>query len=228
VGIPITMINCLIVRLLNCSIVLLLIIVARPVRRGWDRLYKKYKLNLKIMFLIIGLGNPGDQYKNTRHNVGFGAVEYLAKEFNLAEFKKLSKFKAEISEGKIGGEKVVMAKPQTFMNASGEAVTALKNYYKVPVENMLVIYDELDLPFGKIRVRSEGSSAGHRGIESIMEKTGTDKFWRIRIGTRNEKAEKMPADKFVLSKFSLIERLNLKKKVWPEVKQEVEKIVLKR
>lgn len=185
------------------------------------------------MKLIIGLGNPGKQYEKTRHNAGFMAVDFLMDKIDLGSFKRQSKFKAEIAEGIIGGKKIIIAKPQTYMNNSGEAVQLLQSFYKIDPEDIIVVYDELDLPLGKIRVRDEGSSAGHNGIKSIIEKLGTDKFMRIRIGIKNEKAGKIPArfgsarraDKFVLSRFSILERINFKKEILPQVLQEIEKII---
>jgi len=176
------------------------------------------------MYLIVGLGNPGQKYKNTRHNTGFMVADFLANESDFSKFKIQSKFKAEIVEGIIKNQKVIMAKPQTYMNNSGEAVVLLKNFYKVAGGNIIIIYDELDLPFGKIRVREEGSAAGHNGVENIIKRLGTDNFIRIRVGIKNKKAEIMPADKFVLSRFSLLEKMKLKE-VFAEVKMEVEKLI---
>jgi len=176
------------------------------------------------MKLIVGLGNPGGQYKNTRHNIGFLALDFLAKEFGLGCFKLNAKFKAKILEGNINNIKIILAKPQTYMNASGEAIQIIANFYKIETKDIIIIHDELDLPFAKIRVREDGSAAGHNGIKSIMEKLGTDKFIRVRIGVRNKKTELMPADKFVLSRFSILEKLKLKE-IFEEVKIEVEKFI---
>ncbi|MFH1889989.1 MAG: aminoacyl-tRNA hydrolase [Candidatus Kuenenbacteria bacterium] len=179
------------------------------------------------MYLIVGLGNPGKKYEKTRHNAGFMAIDFLAEKFGFEDFKTKNKFKAEVAEGKSGNEKIIMAKPQTYMNNSGDAVQLLQSFYGIKSENIVVIYDELDLPLGKIRVRDEGSSAGHKGVESIIIKIGTDKFNRIRIGIKNENAEKMPADKFVLSKFGLVEKFKLKNNILDNATDEVEKILKK-
>lgn len=185
------------------------------------------------MKLIIGLGNPGKQYEKTRHNIGFLAVDFLVERLNF-KFNLKEKFKAEICETRLNNEKIIIVKPQTFMNNSGDAVQLLQSFYKVSPKNIIVVYDELDLPFEKIRVRKEGSSAGHKGIQSIIQKLGTDKFYRIRIGIKNDKAEKMPArfdsgkarraDRFVLSRFSILEKIKLKN-ILKRAVEEIENIV---
>ncbi|MBU4360450.1 aminoacyl-tRNA hydrolase [Candidatus Parcubacteria bacterium] len=168
------------------------------------------------MFLIIGLGNPGLKYKKTRHNAGFQAVNFL---IGKEKWTKDKKTNSKI----IKTEKYIVAKPQTFMNNSGQAVRSLMDYYKI--KNIIIIYDELDLSFGEIRVRDKGSSAGHNGIKSIIEHLGTENFWRIRVGIANEYKEKMPADKFVLKKFSRIEQKELQNKILPDVISRIEEIV---
>ena len=157
------------------------------------------------MKLITGLGNPGKKYKKTRHNAGFQAVDFLVgKDVKWSDNKK--------SNAKIYKvENTIFAKPQTFMNDSGKAVRALMDYYKIDAKDVVVIYDELNLPLGEIRVRENGSSAGHNGIKSIISHLGTDKFVRIRIGISNEKKEKIPAEKFVLKKFPRKESKELQK-----------------
>ncbi|HPI67436.1 MAG TPA: aminoacyl-tRNA hydrolase [bacterium] len=175
------------------------------------------------MFLIIGLGNPGKKYEKNRHNSGFMAVDFvLDKKTKWIENKKL---KSLIKEMEINEQKVVLVKPQTFMNNSGVAVLALTKKYKIKPENIIMVYDELDLPFGTIRVKLGGSAAGHNGIKSIIEKLGTDKFWRIRIGISNEKREVVPADKFVLANFSKEELKDLKEKILLKAMEEIKKIV---
>jgi len=175
--------------------------------------------------LIVGLGNPGPEYQKTRHNVGFEALNFLTKKSELAKFKNQKKFKADVSINKINNQKIILAKPQTFMNNSGEAISALKNFYQIDNKKITIIYDELDLPFGQIRVRSEGSSAGHNGIKSIISCLGTDKFNRIRIGIKNELVEQIETADFVLSKFSKDEKKILEKTIWPMVLIEIEKII---
>lgn len=177
--------------------------------------------NVQNMYLIVGLGNPDKKYEDTRHNVGFKALDFLIEKFNFDKLKLDKKFKAEMIMGEIDNKKIIIAKPQTYINNSGTAVQLLKNYFKIQPENIIIVYDELDLPFGEIRLRHEGSSAGHNGIKSIIEYLATDKFNRLRLGIRNKLAEKMPADKFVLSKFSFWEKRKLKNKILAEVEKEI-------
>ncbi len=134
-------------------------------------------LNLK---LIVGLGNPGKKYAETRHNVGFTAIKRLADKFDIRNVDKDSE--ALIAKGKIKGEKVVLAQPLTYMNNSGRAVAKLVNKYNITLEELVVIYDDLDLPTGKLRVKSKGSSGGHNGIKSIIENLNSKEINRIRIG----------------------------------------------
>jgi PTH1 family peptidyl-tRNA hydrolase len=130
--------------------------------------------------LIIGLGNPGRKYANNRHNVGFQCLDRLAEAWSLSFGRR--KHRALLAQGEIAGLKVILAKPQTFMNLSGEAVERLARFYRVPPKDILVIYDDLDLPVGKIRLRPEGGSGGHKGMKSIMERLGTNGFPRLRVG----------------------------------------------
>jgi PTH1 family peptidyl-tRNA hydrolase len=139
------------------------------------------------MKLIVGLGNPGDKYKKTRHNAGFIAAEKLAEAFDFDDFKKAEKFKAEIAEGIIAGEKVVLVKPQTFMNLSGQSVQAMTSYYKLDPADVIVIYDDVEIPFGTLRVRPEGSAGGHNGMASVMQGLSTLQVPRIRLGIKPEK-----------------------------------------
>ena len=132
------------------------------------------------MYLIVGLGNPGSKYARTRHNVGFDVVEILADKLNT-RLTKL-KCKALLAETKIGDERVVLAQPQTFMNLSGESVVELMNWYKVPVENVIVCYDDIDLDLGALRVRAKGSAGTHNGMRSIVYLLGKDNFPRVRVG----------------------------------------------
>ncbi|MDT3428762.1 PTH1 family peptidyl-tRNA hydrolase [Paenibacillus forsythiae] len=129
---------------------------------------------------IVGLGNPGPQYAKTRHNVGFMALDELARRYGIV-FNQ-NKCKSVIGEGMIGGIKTVLIKPMTYMNLSGEAVRAYMDYYKVPLDDMIVVYDDLDTEVGKIRLRYQGSAGGHNGIKSIIQHTGTQSFNRVRMG----------------------------------------------
>jgi len=175
--------------------------------------------------IIAGLGNPGREYEKTRHNIGFMAVDFLAEKLNWGEFKEQKKFQAEILEATWQNKKIIVIKPQKFMNNSGESLAAVTNFYKIKSQNIIMVYDELDLPFGKIRIRPAGSSAGHNGIKSIIEKLGTDKFWRVRIGVGNDQKEKMEAADFVLGKFSREEKKILEQEILPAVAGEIEKII---
>jgi peptidyl-tRNA hydrolase, PTH1 family len=133
-----------------------------------------------LFYLIVGLGNPGDEYRRNRHNIGFQCIDRLAQAYGVKLGKK--RFHAAWGDGQIGTRRVILAKPLTFMNDSGKAVAPLSRWYKVPPERILVIHDDLDLPLGKVRVRPNGSSGGHRGINSLIAELGTREFVRLRIG----------------------------------------------
>ena len=150
------------------------------------------------MYIIVGLGNPGRQYEATRHNVGFIAIDEIAKQLDI-KVDKL-KFKSLVGEGRIGGEKIVLAKPQTFMNLSGQAVVELMNYYKVDRDHLIVIYDDIDIDAGHIRIRMKGSAGSHNGMKNIIYLLGYDDFPRVRIGVSRPKNGQDLAS-FVLSKF---------------------------
>ena len=149
------------------------------------------------MYIIIGLGNPGQKYEHTRHNAGFDAIDKLAYEHNI-RIDKL-KFKALIGEGRIGTEKVILVKPQTYMNLSGEAVAAICQFYKPEFENVIVMYDDIDLDIGKLRIRKKGSAGSHNGMKSIIKCLGTQEFPRIRIGV-SKPSEGWDLADFVLSR----------------------------
>jgi len=137
------------------------------------------------MFLIIGLGNPGKQYKSTWHNLGFLAVDgFKSQMANFSDWKNMDRAQSLISEGEINNKKIILAKPQTFMNNSGRSVQILVAYYKTPATNMIVLHDDADLPIGAIRISKNSGSAGHRGIESIIGHLKTKNFIRIRFGSR--------------------------------------------
>ncbi len=132
------------------------------------------------MYLIVGLGNPGKEYEKTRHNVGFVAVDYLAQKLN-SKISKI-KFKSIYGESTIAGEKCIIMKPQTFMNLSGESVREAASFYKIPPENIIVIYDDVSIEPGKVRIRPSGSAGGHNGMKNIIYLLGSDNFPRIRFG----------------------------------------------
>lgn len=152
------------------------------------------------MKLIVGLGNPGKEYEKTRHNAGFITVDYIQKNLGATEWRPEKKFKAEISDGKIGKEKIILAKPQTFMNKSGDAVGLIAKFYKIKPNNIFVIHDDTDLVLGRLKIKADGSAGGHNGIDSIIKKVGKD-FIRFRIGTSRGKKH-VKAEKLVLGKFS--------------------------
>lgn len=153
------------------------------------------------MKLIVGLGNIGEKYERTRHNVGFFCVDFLAQKFGFEPFKSDKKFFGQISRGQIGNEKVVLLKPETYMNLSGKAIQALCHYYKIALNDVWIFFDDVDIEFGQIRFREKGSSGGHNGIKSIIQSLGSDEFPRIKIGIRNTHFERIPTDQFVLGKF---------------------------
>jgi peptidyl-tRNA hydrolase, PTH1 family len=133
-----------------------------------------------FMYLVVGLGNPGKEYAGTRHNVGFEAIDYLSEKFNF-DVNKI-KFKGTIGEKKFSGERVIFLKPSTYMNLSGESVREAASFYKIPFENVIVIYDDVAIEVGKIRIREKGSDGGHNGMKNIIYQFGSDSFPRIRIG----------------------------------------------
>lgn len=151
------------------------------------------------VYIIIGLGNPGNKYAHTRHNVGFIVIDMLAEKYDI----KLDKIKhrAVIGEGMIAGEKVVLAKPQTYMNSSGESVLELYNWYKVDSSQIVLIYDDIDLDIGTLRIRSKGSAGTHNGMRSVIYHLQTEKFPRVRIGVGRPSSEWDLKD-YVLSPFS--------------------------
>ena len=152
------------------------------------------------MILIIGLGNPGLKFKNTPHNLGFEIVDFIKKEADFSIWQNKKNLKAKISQGEINEQKIILAKPQTFMNQSGEAVNLLKNFYKIPLKNIWVIHDDLDLELGKIKIKENSRSAGHKGVQSIIDELGTKNFNRLKIGI-GPKPIKIDSKKFVLQKF---------------------------
>ena len=152
------------------------------------------------MYLIIGLGNPGSKYAGTRHNIGFEMVDYLAAKHNISLNKV--KYKALYGEGHINNTKVVIAKPQTYMNLSGESVREMKEWYKVSSDNIIIVYDDISLQPGKLRVRGKGSAGGHNGIKSIIYQLNDDVFPRIKIGVGAPQHADYELADFVLGRFS--------------------------
>lgn len=167
--------------------------------------------------LIVGLGNPGDKYKNTRHNFGFAVVDALAKKYDAEKFNLEKKFHAEIAKANVAGEIVTLMKPQTFMNLSGKSVQLFAQYFKIKPDEIVVIHDELDILLGKMKVRQGGSAAGNHGIESIMETLGREDFVRLRLGigvdktlAGEHKEVHFKAEEFVISEFEAKEKSKVK------------------
>lgn len=173
----------------------------------------------KFMMLIVGLGNPGRKFEKTRHNFGFMTIDEFQRKNNFPKFKFSKKFKAEVSEGIFNGKKIILAKPQTFMNLSGKSVKSLTTKYLLKIrnkkamamflrryenlfENLFVIHDDLDLPLGKIRIVKNRGAAGHKGVESIIKNLGTKNFVRFRIGICPKTGKPKNPEKFVLKKFN--------------------------
>lgn len=150
-------------------------------------------------FCIVGLGNPGRQYEETKHNVGFHVIDKLAKKYDI-EVNKF-KNKAFVGDGTIKGKRVLLVKPQTYMNLSGESVREIVNFYKIPQERFVVIFDDTSLPCGSVRIREKGSHGGHNGIRNIIDQMGTDEFNRIKVGI-GEKPSGWDLADYVLAKFN--------------------------
>lgn len=155
------------------------------------------------MYVIAGLGNMGTRYERTRHNVGFDAVDFIAAKYRIKSFKM--KHKALVAEGIIQGQKVLLVKPQTYMNNSGEAIGEILAYYKISPEKLIVIYDDVDLDVGYLRIRAKGSAGTHNGMRSILQHIKSEEFPRIRIGI-GKAPERMDMANYVLSRFSDEER----------------------
>ncbi|MCL2527756.1 MAG: aminoacyl-tRNA hydrolase [Defluviitaleaceae bacterium] len=151
------------------------------------------------MHIIIGLGNPGNAYKGTRHNVGFETIDKLCFDFDI-KLKPNRRFRAHIGEGRIGQVPVLLVKPQTYMNLSGQAVASILKFYKLPPSEIIVVYDDTSIPVGDIRVRERGSAGGQKGMVDIIAKLATDEFSRVRIGI-GEKPEGWDLADYVLSRF---------------------------
>lgn len=154
------------------------------------------------MKIIVGLGNPTSQYNGTRHNVGFSVINELAEQYNISMDGK--KHKAVFGKGVIEGHKVILAMPQTYMNLSGESVRELMSYYKAGTEDLIVVYDDINLAVGRLRIRKKGSAGGHNGMKNIIKLLGTEGFPRVRVGV-GEKPKHMDLADYVLSRFDMSE-----------------------
>jgi len=156
------------------------------------------------MLLVVGLGNPGSQYAETRHNFGFLAVDALASRLRADPFR--DKFSALVSRARLGDDDVVLLKPLTFMNLSGQSVQPAAAFFKVPVQGVVVLHDELDLPLGEVRLKVGGGHAGHNGLRSLIERLGSPEFVRVRLGIGRPPAAFREVADYVLSRFSPEER----------------------
>jgi len=167
------------------------------------------------MILIIGLGNPGKKYIMTRHNLGFRVLDLFKRKNNFSGFKFSKKFKSELSKGLFLGEKIILAKPQTFMNNSGKAVKNLVSSFKLQVSRIWVAHDDIDLPLGKMKIAIGRGSAGHKGVQSIIDELKTKNFIRFRLGTKPKLSSPNPKiiDKFVLKKFTKEEEKIIKETI---------------
>jgi PTH1 family peptidyl-tRNA hydrolase len=152
-----------------------------------------------LTYLIVGLGNPGRQYQASRHNIGFMLVSHLAEKLDIAFTRVQSK--ALVTKSNYQGRSLILAKPQTYMNLSGQAVSSLVRFYKIQLDNLLVVYDDVDLPYGRIRIRPSGGSAGQKGMQSIIGQLGTQEFPRMRMGVGRPPGSKGAAS-YVLRDFS--------------------------
>lgn len=159
--------------------------------------------------IIVGLGNPGKEYAETRHNAGCRLVESFRAAHGTEFGGWTKKFESKTAEGRLGRHKVVLLLPQTYMNESGIAAGLAADFWKAEAKDVIVIYDDLDLPLGAIRVREQGSAGGHKGVASVLKRLGTQKIARLRLGIGTERAAKVPAEDYVLEKFSSSEKKTL-------------------
>ncbi|MDT9336710.1 aminoacyl-tRNA hydrolase [Clostridium perfringens] len=171
------------------------------------------------MILIVGLGNPGKQYEQTRHNIGFDVIDYMANKYNIDVNRE--KFKGICGEGFIENKKVILLKPLTYMNLSGESIRELANFYKLEDDEIIVVYDDISLDIGRLRIREKGSAGGHNGIKSIIQNLGGDKFPRVKVGVGQPKDNLV---NHVLGKFSKEDREHIDK-VIPVVSDAIVEIV---
>ncbi len=158
------------------------------------------------MYVVVGLGNPGKDYTNTRHNIGFNTVDLIAKRNNI-NLNKI-KFQSIYGEGNISGEKVLLVKPQTYMNNSGVTVRDISQYYKVPIENIIVVVDDIDIDFSVVKIRAKGSAGSHNGLKSIISYIQGEDFPRVKVGIGKKHVNQDLAD-FVLSRFSRDEQIDI-------------------
>jgi len=192
-------------------------------------LWKNNFLLLSNMKIIVGLGNPGKKYQNTRHNIGFAMLDFLFDQWlsqeNFSAWQDKKKFKAEISQGRLNREKIILIKPQTMMNNSGQSVQAVLDFFQARPQDLVVIHDDLDLTLGKYKIQTNRSAAGHNGVKSIIRHLQTQDFTRIRIGIGQEKNQgQTDTVNFVLNKFGLLEKNKLKK-LKKQILQEIKSLL---
>jgi PTH1 family peptidyl-tRNA hydrolase len=178
-----------------------------------------YTLSANKTMLIVGLGNIGAEYDGTRHNIGFACIDKFAEENDFDPWANKKDLRSYIAQKSLGETRVILAKPTTFMNLSGEAVQAIAAFYKIGIDHILIVADELDIPFGQIRTRTGGGAAGHNGVKSLIQHLGED-FGRIRIGIGPKLHEQQDSADFVLAKFSKAEQEKL-----PDLTREVTAIL---
>ena len=179
-----------------------------------------YSVGLSKTLLIVGLGNPGKQYDGTRHNIGFHCLDTMASLNEFPDWTNKKDLKAHLSQHNLGQTRVVLCKPTTFMNNSGEAVQAVQQFYKIADTATVIVHDEIDIPFGQIRLRNGGGSAGHNGLKSVIAQ-GSEAAGRVRIGIANEFSDQADSADFVLGKFTADEKKHL-----PALAQEVNAILI--
>jgi len=178
-----------------------------------------YSTSLGDTILVVGLGNIGKEYDGTRHNIGFECLDNIARQFEFPDWINKKDLKCHMTKNRIGPANVILIKPTTFMNKSGEAIQAVQHYLKIPNSKTVVVHDDLDIDFGQIRCRVGGGSAGNNGIKSLIENIGPE-FSRVRVGIKNELLEKIDSANFVLAKFNSEE-----KKLVPKLVKEVSSII---
>ncbi len=166
-------------------------------------------VGLNKTLLVVGLGNIGKQYDGTRHNIGFAAVDSFVAKQQLSDWMEKKDMKCHLASGQVGETRVIVIKPTTLMNLSGDAVQAVAHFYKIPPANIAVVHDELDIDFGQIRTRVGGSAAGHNGIKSVSKMLGDENYGRIRVGIGPKTPEQIDSADFVLQKFSQKEQADM-------------------
>jgi PTH1 family peptidyl-tRNA hydrolase len=175
-----------------------------------DRIsFTTYGMNKSL--LLVGLGNPGSEYNGTRHNIGFACLDEFARKNEFPSWVNKTDMKCLSAVKTVGDTRVVLCKPTTFMNLSGEAVQAIAHFYKIPPANIIVVHDEIDVDFGQIRMRLGGSSAGHNGVKSVTKLLGSDEYGRVRVGIGPKKPDQIDSADFVLQAFSTKEQAAIPK-----------------